>query len=157
MWAPGQERAPQSLWVTGQDILPLAGEGSRVLPASEAPAEKSSGSSWDAAVGLTPAVGGRLRDRWALSAVPLRARLTEQGQLLLLDCGVWTRWTLQWEGPQVTACAPHAPASGLDLCSVSKDTELLVVRPLGGPGLDGAERATGSHGASLGWAPGPPK
>lgn len=55
------------------------------------PAEKSSGSLWDAAVGLTPAVGGRLGDRWALSAVPLRACLTEQGQLLLLDCGVWTQ------------------------------------------------------------------
>lgn len=145
----------------------MAGEGSPVLPASEAPAvrpphpalpaEKSSGSSWDAAVGLTPAVGGRLGDRWALSAVPLRACLTEQGQLLLLDCGVWTQWTLQWEGPQVTACARHAPASGLDPCSVSKDTGLLVLHPLGGPGLDGAERATGSHGASLGWAPGPPE
>ena len=39
----------------------------------------------------------------------------------------------------MTACAPHAPASGLALCSVSKDTGLLVLRPLGGPGLGGAE------------------
>ena len=54
----------------------------------------------------------------------------------------------------MTACAPHAPASGLSPCSVSKDAGLLVLRPLGGPGLGGAERAAGSHGASRGWAPG---
>lgn len=76
----GSGACPPVSRVTGQDILPLAGEGSPVLPASEAPAvhpphpalpaEESSGSLWDAAVGLTPAAGGRLGDRWALSAVP---------------------------------------------------------------------------------------
>lgn len=138
LWGPGRGHqvgaCPQSLGVTGQDTLPLAGEGSPVLRAPEAPAghppppalpaEKSGGSVWDAAAGLTPAGGGRLGDRWAPSAVPPRARLTGRGQLLRLGCGVWTRRTLRWEGAPVTARAPQAPSlrAGPVLCVHGRGT-----------------------------------